>query len=170
MAGFVVHLAVAEEYIRKHGNIKNHDEFTFGAIMPDLYENKKASHYGIKTSKPNLKKYLNENKLDSELSKGYLLHLITDYLFYNHYLEFFSKDIYNDYDITNSELINEYNIVIPSIIKSQIFFKEGNTKVMSIDLAKRVINEVSDLELDKVVNEIYSDELKWKKFKTLEKR
>ena len=32
MAGFVVHLAVAEEYIRKHGNIKNHNEFLLGAI------------------------------------------------------------------------------------------------------------------------------------------
>ena len=48
MAGFVVHLAVAEEYIRKHGNIKNHNEFLLGAIKPDLYEDKKASHYGIK--------------------------------------------------------------------------------------------------------------------------
>ena len=86
MAGFVVHLAVAEEYIRKHGNIKNHNEFLLGAIKPDLYEDKKVSHYGIKTSKPNLKRYLDENTLDSDLNKGYLLHLVTDYLFYNKYM------------------------------------------------------------------------------------
>lgn len=108
MAGFVVHLAVAEEYIRKHGNIKNHNEFLLGAIKPDLYEDKKVSHYGIKTSKPNLKRYLDENTLDSDLNKGYLLHL--------------------------------------------------------------VIDEVSELNLEEIINEINNDDPKWKTFKTLEKR
>lgn len=170
MAGFVVHLAVAEEYIRKHGNIKNHNEFLLGAIKPDLYEDKKVSHYGIKTSKPNLKRYLDENTLDSDLNKGYLLHLVTDYLFYNKYLEFFSKDIYNDYDVTNKELIDKYNVTILDIIKDKVFFKDGDTKVMSIDLAKKVIDEVSELNLEEIINEINNDDPKWKTFKTLEKR
>ena len=170
MAGFVVHLAVAEEYIRKHGNIKNHDEFVFGAIKPDLYKDKNASHYGVKTSEPNLKKYLDENTMNSDLNKGYLLHLITDYLFYNKYLEFFSKDIYNDYDITNKELIDEYNVTILDIIKNQVFFKDGDTKVMSIDLAKKVIDEISELNFKEIINEIYNDDPKWKAFKILEKR
>ena len=170
MAGFVVHLAVVEEYIRKHGNIKNHNEFLLGAIKPDLYEDKKASHYGIKTSKPNLKRYLDENTLDSDLNKGYLLHLVTAYLFYNNYLEFFSNDIYNDYDITNKELIDKYNVTILDIIEDKIFFKDGDTKVMSIDLAKKVIDEVSELNLEEIINEINNDDPKWKTFKTLEKR
>ena len=113
---------------------------------------------------------MDENTLDSDLNKGYLLHLVTDYLFYNKYLEFFSKDIYNDYDVTNKELIDKYNVTILDTIKDKVFFKDGDTKVMSIDLAKKVIDEVSELNLEEIINEINNDDPKWKTFKTLEKR
>ena len=85
-------------------------------------------------------------------------------------MEFFSKDIYNDYDVTNKELIDKYNVIILDIIEDKIFFKDGDTKVMSIDLAKKVIDEVSELNLEEIINEINNDDPKWRTFKTLEKR
>ena len=36
MPGYVIHLAVAEEYLKKHKNVKeNYDEFIEGVIYPD---------------------------------------------------------------------------------------------------------------------------------------
>ena len=56
------------------------------------------------------------------------------------------------------------------IIEDKIFFKDGDTKVMNIDLAKMVIDEVSELNLEEIINEINNDDPKWETFKTLEKR
>ena len=42
--------------------------------------------------------------------------------------------------------------------------------MMSIDLAKKVIDEVSELNLEEIINEINNDDPKWRTFKTLEKR
>ena len=36
--------------------------------------------------------YKLENSVDDDFGKGYFLHLATDYLFYNRFLEYFSKD------------------------------------------------------------------------------
>lgn len=41
MAGYVIHLAVAEEYIRKHKNENNnYEEFIAGVIFPDSVKDK----------------------------------------------------------------------------------------------------------------------------------
>lgn len=108
---------------------------------------------------------MNEIKIDNSFNRGYFLHLITDYLFYNRYLEFFSKDTYNDYDITNGPLIKKYNVNLPESIKNKCFFKEGETKVFSLNLAEKVIDEVSDLDIDLIEKEIKDnpDDDKWKK-------
>ena len=105
MAGYVIHLAVAEAYIEKHpGSIKNYEEFIQGVIFPDSVSDKSITHYGEKSSKVNLKKFLDDKEIDNDYNKGYFLHLVTDYIFYNHFLEVFSKDIYNDYDVLNEKL------------------------------------------------------------------
>ena len=63
-----------------------------------------------KSSKVILKDFLKENKLEDSYKRGYFLHLVTDYLFYNKYLDIFTKDIYNDCDILNKFLIEKYNV------------------------------------------------------------
>ena len=66
MAGYVIHLAVAEEYLKKHNNIKeNYDEFIEGVIYPDSVTDKSLTHYGSKSSKVILKDFLKKNKLES---------------------------------------------------------------------------------------------------------
>ena len=55
MAGYVIHLAVGEEYLRIHpGDINDYNEFIEGIIYPDSVTDKSLTHYGEKSSKSNL--------------------------------------------------------------------------------------------------------------------
>ena len=87
MAGYVIHLAVGEEFIRNFPNeITNYEDFIKGIIYPDSVEDKSLTHYGEKSSKVNLKLFFNERDILDDFNKGYFLHLVTDYLFYNKFL------------------------------------------------------------------------------------
>lgn len=166
MAGYVIHLAIAEEYLRKHKDIKeDYEEFIKGVIYPDSVTDKSLTHYGIKSSKVILKDFLQDNEINNSYMRGYFLHLITDYLFYNKYLEKFSKDIYNDYDILNKRLIEKYNVVLPENVQNNVFYKEGETKILTMELAIKIIDEISDLNLNAVEKEIRenSNDEKWSK-------
>ena len=90
MPGFVIHIAVAQEYLKKHKKSFSED-FILGSIEPDFTDNKSETHYGKSSSSTNLKNYLSKNKICTDFERGYFLHLITDYLFYNHYLDKFEK-------------------------------------------------------------------------------
>ena len=166
MAGYVIHLAIAKEYLRKHKDIKeDYEEFIKGVIYPDSVTDKSLTHYGIKSSKVILKNFLQDNEINNSYMRGYFLHLITDYLFYNKYLEKFSKDIYNDYDILNKRLIEKYNVVLPVNIQNNVFYKDGETKILTMELAIKIIDEISDLNLNAVEKEIRenSNDEKWSK-------
>ena len=166
MAGYVIHLAIAEEYLRKHKDIKeDYDEFIKGVIYPDSVTDKSLTHYGIKSSKVILKDFLQDNEINNSYMRGYFLHLITDYLFYNKYLEKFSKDIYNDYDILNKRLIEKYNVVLPENIQNNVFYEDGETKILTMELAIKIIDEISDLNLNAVEKEIRKNpnDEKWSK-------
>ena len=106
MPGYVIHLAVAEEYLRKHKNKgEEYEEFIKGVIYPDSIVPKSKTHYGKESSLSNVFEFLKVNKINNSFNRGYFLHLLTDYLFYNRYIDHTSKDIYNDYDILNKRLI-----------------------------------------------------------------
>ena len=166
MAGYVIHLAVAEEYLKKHKDVKeDYDEFIKGVIYPDSVTDKSLTHYGIKSSKVILKDFLQDNEINNSYMRGYFLHLITDYLFYNKYLEKFTKDIYNDYDILNKRLIEKYNVVLPENIQNNVFYEDGETKILTLELAIKIIDEISDLNLNAVEKEIRKNpnDEKWSK-------
>ena len=166
MAGYVIHLAVAEEYLRKHNNQEDHGEFIRGVLYPDLAEDKSLSHYGSSSSKVNLVRFLQENKLDNSFNRGVFLHLYTDYLFYNRYLDTFSPEIYNDYDLMNKELMNKYNVKLPEEIKSGVGFKTGNDyKILTLDLATRFIDEISEHSIEEIEKSIRRRPEKWLKYK-----
>ena len=66
MPGYVIHLAVAEEYLRKHNSKKeNYDEFIEGVILPDNTDDKLKTHYGKGSSNTNLYKFLLSNELNN---------------------------------------------------------------------------------------------------------
>ena len=166
MAGYVIHLAIAEEYLKKHKDVKeDYDEFIKGVIYPDSVTDKSLTLYGIKSSKVILKDFLQDNEINNSYMRGYFLHLITDYLFYNKYLEKFTKDIYNDYDILNKRLIEKYNVVLPENIQNNVFYEDGETKILTMELAIKIIDEISDLNLNAVEKEIRKNpnDEKWSK-------
>lgn len=167
MPGYVVHIAIAQEYLRKHErDISN--EFIMGSIEPDFTTEKSKTHYGISPAYTNLKKYLESNKIDTDFKQGYFLHLVTDYLFYNYYLDKIEKpQIYNDYDFTNKALMEKYNVILPEKVKSKVLFKEGTPKILTLPLAYKVIDEVSEYTLEEIEKEINNDLDKWNYYKKL---
>ena len=166
MPGFVIHLAVANEYMNKHKNeIKNKQEFIKGCIYPDLTtkEGKQKTHFGKSSAEVILRDFLTSIDINTDFNKGYFLHLLTDYIFYNKILPYTSKEIYNDYDILNKYLIEKYKVEICDTIKDKVFFKEGETKILNKELAEKTINESSAIKLENVRNEILSKDYieKW---------
>ena len=167
MPGYVIHIAIAQQYLKKH-KLNYSKEFIRGSIMPDLTRDKSKSHYGKSPAYTNLKSFLLENDLNSDMEKGKFLHLITDYLFYNHYLEVFSKpEIYDDYDISNKILIEKYDVQLIDEVKDTVKFKSGNLKILSYSLLFKMIDEVSKLDLGKVKNEVMNNNNKWSNYKNI---
>lgn len=168
MPGYVIHLAVANQYIVKHPeDIKDYNKFIDGVIYPDGVTDKSTTHYGPKSSKVNLKSFLDTNKIDDDFNKGYFLHLVTDYLFYNRFLDYFSKDIYNDYDILNKTLEEKYHVKLPEKAKDKVFYKTGETKILNLENVIKFIEETSDFTLEDIKKEVLNNDVKWSQFKTL---
>lgn len=169
MPGYVIHLAVAEEYLKKHENKEKYNSFIEGVIFPDSVKDKSLTHYGPRSSYSNLKLFLEDkNDMKDDFTRGYFEHLLTDYLFYNKYIDTFSKAMYDDYDLLNSYLIEKYNVKLPEKVKKQVFYKkEGTLKILSKELVEKFIKEVSELDLDKVAEEIKNNPEKWTKIREL---
>lgn len=169
MPGYVIHLAVAEEYLKKHKENKEHyDEFIEGVIFPDSVIDKSETHYGNGSSNSNVYEFLKDKKIDNSFNRGYFLHLLTDYLFYNRYIEYFSKDLYNDYDLTNEILMKKYKVVLPEKIKKSVFFKEGEDyKIITPKIAEELIDYTSELDIDEIADEILKNNKKWTTFRPL---
>ncbi len=151
MASFVIHLAAANEYLKKH-DIKNKEDFLMGVISVDIAEDKFKSHYTKTKDTSNLKRYLegkvqlkeflDNNTLDSDYNKGVYFHLITDYEFYNGFFDEekidkldypeFKKQLYHDYGVINLGVKAKYNVVFPDII-SKYDGTNGETECYLID-------------------------------------
>ena len=167
MPSYVVHLATAQEYLRKH-NREFSQEFMLGSIEPDFTTDKSKTHYGKSPAYTNLRNYLESNKIDTDFNQGYFLHLVTDYLFYNYYLDKLKKpEIFDDYDIISKPIIEKYNVVLPQKVKEITTFKTGKTKILSLELAYKVIDEVSDLTLEEIEKEVMNNLDKWNYYKRL---
>lgn len=168
MPGYVIHLAVAEEYLRKHSNKKeDYNEFIEGVIFPDSVKDKSETHYGEKSSLSNLVEFLKKHTIDNSFERGYFLHLLTDYLFYNRYIDCISEKIYNDYDVLNDRLINKYNVVLPEKVKNLVFSKEGKLIILSMDLVDKLVDEISNMDLDILPEEIKKHPLEWTRMRKL---
>lgn len=168
MPGFVIHVAVAQEYLRKNRTNEDKDQFIKGTIAPDFVKPKSQSHYGKSPAYTNLNRFLENNNLDTSFQKGFFLHLITDYLFYNYYLDEFSKEfIYDDYDILNKRLIEKYNVKVPEEALFSVFYKEGETKILDFELACKIIDEISTYKIENIVKELENNNKKWNTYKNL---
>ena len=170
MPGYVIHLAVAEEYLRKHeNNQEEYNDFIEGVIFPDSVKDKSETHYGAKSSVSNLYEFLKENSIDNSFKRGYFLHLLTEYLFYNRYVDRMSKDMYNDYDILNGMLIEKYDVVLPEKVKDSVFFKEGELVILSMELIEKLVNDISEMDLDEIAKQVNEDPVKWTTMRELKR-
>lgn len=168
MPGYVIHLSVANRYIEKHPEeIKDHNKFIEGVISPDGVTDKSITHYGPKSSKVNLKLFLESNEINDDFNKGYFLHLVTDYLFYNRFLDYFSKDIYNDYDILNKTLEEKYNVKIPEEVKNKVFYKTGETKILNLESVIEFIEKTSEYKLEYIKQRVIENDINWLQLKKL---
>lgn len=170
MPGYVIHLAIAEMYLKKHNDKKeDYNEFIEGVIYPDSTKIKSETHYGDKSSESNLYEFLKEHELKNSFEKGYFLHLLTDYLFYNRYIDIISEKIYNDYDVLNDLLIEKYKVVLPEKVKNQVFSKNGELYILSMEILDRLIDDISNMDLDKVSEEVKKDPLEWTRMRKLKR-
>lgn len=169
MPGYVIHLAVAEEYLRNHREVEeDYNDFIEGVIYPDSVKDKSLTHYGKGSAESNLYEFLKENSLDNSFKKGYFLHLLTDYLFYNQYIDTFSKEIYNDYDLLNKGLIEDYKVTVPEKVADQAFFKEGSEpKILKRAVVDELIKNISTMNIDDIVKDIKENPEKWTKIRPL---
>ena len=140
MAGYVIHLAIGEEYIRRYKNdIKDKDEFLRGIVAPDKTNDNRKAHYGEKDLFESLKNFLEQNKeqLDNDYTKGYFLHLFTDYIFYGQY--FSRGHYYEDYDRTNKAIIEKYNVKIPKELEQFAKFVDEEPVYLKYHLIYEII-------------------------------
>ena len=164
MAGLVIHLAVAQEYL-KYNREDDEKNFLYGSIQPDFVTPKSISHYGKSPSFTCLKNFLLSNEINTSLKRGQFLHLITDYLFYNHYLPRFDRqEMYHDYQVLNKPIIEKYNVNVIEEAKEYSKSIEGNTNILSYEMACKMIDEISMLNLEKVKEEALNDNKKWNYF------
>jgi len=146
MPGYVIHLAVAKEYL-KINKIENESEFYKGVIIVDMLKTL-DSHYGIKQNKLDIDLFKSCIDFNTSYGKGYYLHMITDYIFYFKFLSIVSTELYNDYDILNEFLINKYNVIIPSELVDIVKFKIGTPTLINESSICEFIDMVSKIDLD----------------------
>ena len=151
MPGYVIHLAVGKVY-SQNNEINDLERFKEGIIAPDIEEDKSKSHYGPYSSSPGLNEFLEKQGIKDSYNEGYFLHLLTDYLFYNKYLEKWEQSIYDDYDIINENIIKRYEIEIPSQVQDKVKFKQGNLSILNEDDIYKFIDFVGKINVRQIVS------------------
>lgn len=149
MPGYVIHLAIAKKHLEQN-NIQNEEEFIRGIIAPDLLKQSGIdSHYGVSSS-PDIKKFFEKHSLKTDYNKGYFLHLVTDYLFYNKFLSVWSPQIYDDYNVLNKDLIERYQIQVPKEIEKHIKFADNPLTILSKNDIISFIETVGKIPIDEM--------------------
>ena len=151
MPGYVIHLAVGKVYFQ-HNKINDLESFEKGIMAPDMQEDKSKSHYGPFSSSPGIKKFLEQKGISNSYDEGYFLHLLTDYLFYNKFLNKWEKSIYDDYDIINENIIKKYGIEIPKEIQEKVRFKQGNLTILNEDEIYKFIELVGKINVRQIIS------------------
>lgn len=81
------------------------------------------------------------------------MHLVTDYLFYNKFLEKFDNRIYDDYNKLNASLIKRYNIVLSPEIVDVVNKRKGEPVVLNKEELCSFMDFVGNLDIRSLVAE-----------------
>lgn len=177
MAGINIHKLIAMKYIEKHSDVDNIEGFYKGCIIPDLVEDKKISHYSDYTKqdfsdlpeafkyKTMLNWYLKEHRIDSSYELGMFLHLVTDYLWFNKFIdkeylsnttfEKFQTDYYYSLDIVDSYIEDKYKIL--SYKRKKYKFEDKyiiKNNIIPINKLERFIQYVTNINLKEYAKKI----------------
>ncbi len=169
MASAIIHICVAKKVNDKLK--RNEKDFYLGAIAPDLTKHvglpKTYSHFLLGTLKddvPNIEMFVNKyrNELNNDFELGYLVHLYTDKLWFNGFLDNLvlndniklldgtivkvkqnelSNLIYNDYTSLNVDLIDYYDLDL------SLFYEE-------FDYPKSKIEEIPMDRIDLIIEKM----------------
>lgn len=160
MASAIIHLAVAKE-LKKYLNVSDEKDYYLGAIAPDISkqigQDRDISHF-ITNQKdnPNINLFIRRypNFKYNSFSLGYFIHLYTDKLWFNGFLnkivtnnsiklldgtsinateEEISNMIYSDYTNINSKVIEEYDMNLSLFYEE---FKMPKTLITEIPIEK----------------------------------
>lgn len=156
MPSLVMYLAIAKKYMEKHPE-ENEEEFIEGILAPDRKRNVRAErhklHYGS-SHNPNLNEFYKKNGLGSSYNRGYFLNLLTDYLFYNKYLQEYSADIFYDFKRMNKRIEDKYEVHVPEELENRVKYKDGELKVVDEDEVYKFIDSVGQLDLEKYKEQV----------------
>lgn len=169
MASAIIHLAVAKKLL-DYIKVENKKDYLLGSIAPDISKqigsSKVSSHFLINTKPdvPNIQMFIDKypNFINNSFDLGYFVHLYTDKLWFNGFLEHFiynnsiklldgtvietTKEemqnmIYSDYTNMNIELIDKYEIDL------SLFYEE-------FQIPKTNILEIPTYRLDILINKM----------------
>ena len=163
MAGYVIHLVVASEYLRKTDEVvTDKDEFIKGVIFPDTVKEKGKTHYSEKySSDTNLYDFVEANidNLGEDFYKGFFLHLLTDFLFYKKHYKLppggiATQIIHDDYDKINKYVLEKYPIDIPEEVVEFCKQKDGEPVYVKREKIDSFIEEASSYNLQELAQEI----------------
>ena len=169
MASTIIHLAVAKKLL-DYIKVENKKDYLLGSIAPDISKqigsSKVSSHFLINTKPdvPNIQMFIDKypNFINNSFDLGYFVHLYTDKLWFNGFLEHFiynnsiklldgtiietTKEemqnmIYSDYTNMNIELIDKYEIDL------SLFYEE-------FQIPKTNILEIPTYRLDILINKM----------------
>lgn len=152
MPGFVIHLAIAKIY-EKNNRIEEIQKFERGTIAPDLEKNKEISHYRQNTNHPDLNRFIQTIGIEDIYGEGYFLHLVADYLFYEHFLEKWTPEIYDDYDRLNDKIVQKYAIKLPEEAEKVVKPTQGKLVLLNEEEIYQFIEIVGQIDIRKIVSQ-----------------
>lgn len=177
MASSSIHLAVAKKYLELNNFLFNERQVLKGTLYPDSVKDKSVSHYtdlnrgtdniSHLKGKVNLFSFLNEHENLNDFERGWFLHLITDYLFFDecftreyllsHSYEEFRQDLYFSYDSLYNYIVKKYDIRLEDFTDytDQIFLGTGFKECLfTKEMIDNFILRVSRIDVDNYIKKI----------------
>ena len=179
MASLILHEIIGELYCEKN-NIPDKEDFLSGNIAPDILPtDKEANHYTSKKSfttyldaikgRVNLSNFCRVDNINTSYKKGYFLHLVTDYIFYERliinnekFADFInspyphsSQKMYKDYERVAYFVCNNYpNIDISKLPSFATPILEEPMTLFTNEEISNLIEICSNIDIDKLYKEI----------------
>ena len=66
-------------------------------------------------------------------------------------------------------LIEKYKVVLPEKVKNQVFSKKGDLYILSMEILDRLVEDISNMDLDKVSEEVKKDPVEWTRMRKLKR-